>query len=229
MRLIRTVLAVAVFCELSANALAAGGPVAIVEEVQSRSAGVAAMDYVSAGKRIRLGPGDRLVLGYLTSCVREEIVGGTVTIKTSGSKVVDGAVTRSKTACDGGQMALPQVASKGSTVMVFRAPPRHENAKGLPAPQLTLYGASPLVDIAGSGTLVIERLDVPGEHYAIPLGSSQLLRGAFFDFAKSGKSLQPGGLYRAQAGERQIVFAVDRFAKPGQGPMVGRLLRLAAR
>lgn len=222
-------LAAAAFCALSANAFAAGEPAAIVEDVQSHSAGVAAMDYVSAGQRIRLGPDDRLVLGYLTSCMHEVITGGTVTIRATQSTVDGGKVTRTKTTCDGGQMAVSEVASKASTVMVFRAAPRPEHARDLPAPQLTLYGASPLIDVAGTGTLVIERLDVPGEHYDIRLAPKQLMRGAFFDFARADKALQPGGLYRAHLGDRQVVFAVDRFARPGRGPMVGRLLRFAAR
>ena len=54
--------------------------VALVEDVRGSPADVQFMDYVSVGKAIRLGPSQSVVLGYLTSCWREIIAGGTVTV-----------------------------------------------------------------------------------------------------------------------------------------------------
>ena len=60
--------------------IAARAQVALVEEVNSKSAGVQSMDYVTTGRQIRLGKQDTLVLSYLGSCWRETIAGGTVTV-----------------------------------------------------------------------------------------------------------------------------------------------------
>ena len=63
--------------------MAANAQDALVEDVNSKSAGVQSMDYVVSGKQIRLGNQDTLVLSYLKSCWRETIVGGTVTVGAS--------------------------------------------------------------------------------------------------------------------------------------------------
>src|SRR5262249_23532857 len=60
------------------------------------------MDYVDPGQVIRLGAHDRIVLGYLRSCWRETISGGTVTVGTEQSEVAGGEVARDKVACEGG-------------------------------------------------------------------------------------------------------------------------------
>src|SRR5262249_23073960 len=92
---------------LAFGALAwAEGPVAVVEEVSGKSAGVEFMDYVTPGKVIRLGRQDTIVLGYLKSCWRETIVGGTVTVGTEQSDVQGGRVERTQGKCDAGRMQL---------------------------------------------------------------------------------------------------------------------------
>jgi hypothetical protein len=198
----------------------AQAPVAVVEDVSSKSAGVEFMDYVPAGKVIRLGGKDTLVLGYMKSCWRETITGGVVTIGAEESAVTDGNVRREKVGCDGGKMQLTAQQASKSGAMVFRAPP-----KLAPTAQLTLYGQSPVIEVKGGGHLIIERIDEPGEKLEVNIADKQLMRGAFYDFAKDDKKLHPGGLYRASVGDNQIVFRVDAFAQPGQAPIVGRLLR----
>jgi hypothetical protein len=96
-----------------------------------------------------------------------------------------------------------------------------------PAAQITLFGVSPVIEMKGGGKLVIERVDQPGERYEYAVGGQQLLKGAFFDLARVGQALAPGGTYRASAGSRQIVFRIDPQAKPDASSVVGRLLRLA--
>ena len=86
--------------------MAARAQVALVEDVNSKSAGVQSMDYVATGKQIRLGKQDTLVLSYLKSCWRETIAGGTVTVGAEQSDVQGGTVQRQKVDCDGDRLIL---------------------------------------------------------------------------------------------------------------------------
>jgi len=194
-------------------------PVALVEAVNGSSADVEFMDYVEVGKVIRLGPQDGIVLSYLKSCVRETITGGTVTIGTERSEVESGKVERSVVQCEGGKMLLTAQTGSQSAALVLRGGPG-------PKPQFTLYGLSPIVELNGSGTLVIERIDRSGERHTVAIDQKQLLHGSFYDFTNFGKTLVPGGVYRATFGAQQVVFKIDPQSKPGESPIVGRLLRL---
>jgi hypothetical protein len=198
-------------------AAAAGGPVAVVEDVKGQVAGVEFMDYVAAGKVIKLGAKDSIVLGYMNSCWRETITGGVVVVGEEQSTVYAGTVERSKVDCDSGQMQLSERQAKQSAGTVFRGVP--------PRPEVTLYGLSPMIEIKDRGPLIVERLDKPGERYEVPIRRDSLLRGRFYDFAKSGKALVPNGLYAAQVGAQTVVFKVDAQAKRGPTPIVGRLVR----
>lgn len=202
----------------------AQAPVAVVEDVNSKSAGVEFMDYVAPGKVIKLGAADTLVLGYMNSCEHETITGGTVTVGTAQSAVAGGKVQREKISCDGGKMQLTAQQASKSGAVVFRGAPK----PSAPQPTLVLYGLSPVVDIKGGGHLVIERLDRPGERLETDVAGQQLFRGSFYDFAKAGKTLAAGGVYRASVGSRQIVFKVDPYARAGEAPVIGRLLRFPA-
>jgi hypothetical protein len=199
--------------------------VALVEEVDSKTAGVEFMDYVSAGKVIRLEGRDTLVISYMKSCLREIINGGTVTVGVEQSDVQLGKVIRQKVDCDGGRLTLsPQQASQ-SAGMVFRNTLPRQQASAL-NPQITLYGVSPMVEIKGGGPLTIERIDHPGERFELTVSNKQLVNGMFYDLAQVGKALEPGAIYRARTGARQIIFRIDPDAKPGRSPIVGRLLRV---
>ncbi len=204
----------------SAGSAFAQAPVAVVEDVQGKPAGVELMDYVTAGQKIALGAGDSIVLGYVKSCWRETITGGSVTVGAEQSTVEGGKVERTKVACDGGKISLapPQAGKAGG--MVFRDAPGTR-------PQFILYGSSPLIEAKGGGKLVIERTDQRGERHEVNIASGALLRGSFYDFAKDDKQLTPGGTYRARLGTQQIVFRVDPLAKPGRTAIIGRLIRFA--
>ena len=56
--------------------------VALIESLTGASPGVEFMDYVRTGQVIRLGPHQTIVLRYMSSCLRETITGGTVTVGT---------------------------------------------------------------------------------------------------------------------------------------------------
>ena len=45
-----------------------------------------------------------------------------------------------------------------------------------------------------------------------------VMRGKFYDFARTGTSLTPGGIYAASLGSQRTVFVVDPSAVPGAGP-----------
>ena len=68
----------------------------MVEEIQGSVPGIAFMHYVDPGQVIHLGAHDRIVLGYLNSCWRETIRGGTVTVGAEQSEVAGGEVVRAR-------------------------------------------------------------------------------------------------------------------------------------
>ena len=187
------------------------------------------MDYVDPGQVIRLGAHDRIVLGYLKSCWRETISGGTVTVGIEQSEVAGGEVACAKVACEGGKMMLSAELAGKSGAMVFRQAPKPQAVAAVPHPEFTLFGLSPIFEVRPPGKLVVERLDRPGERHEIAVTEQQLVRGTFLDFAKSGVALVPGGIYRAKLADQEIVFKIDPDAKPGDAPLLGRLARLQAR
>ncbi len=203
----------------------AQSPAAVVEELAGNVPGVAFMDYVDSGQVIRLGAHDRIVLGYMKSCWRETITGGTV--GPDQSEVVGGEVARAKVACDGGKMLLSAELAGKRGAMVFRQAPKPQPV-ALLRPEFTLYGLSPIFELRPPGKLVIERLDQRGERHELAVTGQELMRGAFFDCAKAGVALAPGGIYRAKFADREIVFKIDADAKPGDAPLLGRLARLQA-
>lgn len=215
----------AVFLLLATCPVSAADPVALVEDVTGASAGVQFMDYLTVGKTIHLSAGDTLIVDYLHSCMRETITSGVVTVGQEQSTVKGGSVKREKVECDGGKMHLSAEQAAKSGVIVFRAPPKPSGQAAAAHVEKTLYGLSPLVDLRGAGQLVVERIDRPGERMEIEIPAGQLVRGAFYDFAKHGKSLSAGGVYRASAHGRSVVFKIDPFAQPGNASLVGRLLQ----
>ena len=208
-----------------ASPAAADSPVAVVEDVQGKVTGAEFMDYVTPKAVIKIGDGGSVILSYLKSCRRETISGaGTVIVGTEESAVHLAEVKAEKTNCDPNQANATTRETSGVAATVLRSVDSSK-AASLPQPQLTLYGASPLVEAKGRGKLVIRRLDVPGERQEISLGGTQL-KGRFLDFASENVALAPGGLYAATFKSSQIVFRIDPQAKPGATPIVGRLLRI---
>ena len=214
----------------SVERAAAQAPVALVEDVKGQVAGLEAMDYLVAGKAFRLAPDETVIIDYLNSCVRERIQGGTVKIGLKQSEVESGAVERAKVDCDAGKMMTTSGQVADNAGYIFResggAKERLPKITRAPDPQFTLYGLSPLIELDGSGPLVIGRLDKKGEYYDLDIDQDKLIRRRFLDFAADGKSLTAGGVYGARWKKRLIVFRVDRAGLPGQAPILGRLLRL---
>lgn len=205
------------------GAATAQAPVAVVEEVRGQAAGVEFMDYVAAGRVIRLGPKDVIVLGYLKSCWRETITGGTVTVGEAQSSVQRGRIERTQVECDGARGKVGTREGTQSAATVFRSFSRDAR----PARQrATVYGQSPVLEVeAARGALVIERLDETAPRVEIGVAGDALLRDRFFDLALAGVVLVPGATYAASLGERKLEFKVAPQAAPGAAPLVGRLLR----
>jgi hypothetical protein len=212
-----------VFC-LAAPALAET-PAAIVEDVQGKVDGIAFMDYVAPGKIIKLGPKASITLSYLKSCQRETISEGVVLVGAEQSTVQLGEVRREKVPCDTNAAKLSDREANQSAATTFRT--MREDAKGAaPAKLPTLYGTAPLVQAKSGSTLVIERTDGKEPTISVPLKSEIMVGGKFYDFARAGKALTPGGSYLAILGAKRYAFQVDASATSSPTPIVGRLLRL---
>ncbi|UEM15030.1 hypothetical protein J4G43_012850 [Bradyrhizobium barranii subsp. barranii] len=211
------------FC-LAAPALAET-PAAIVEDVQGKVDGIAFMDYVAPGKIIKLGPKASVTLSYLKSCQRETISEGVVLVGAEQSTVQLGEVKREKVPCDTNAAKLSEREANQSAATTFRT--MRSDAKGAPPAKLpTLYGVAPLVQAKSGSTLVIERTDGKEPTISVPLKSEMMVGGKFYDFAKAGKTLTPGGSYLAILGAKRYAFQVDASATSSPTPIVGRLLRL---
>jgi hypothetical protein len=199
-------------------------PAAIVEDVQGKVDGAEFMDYVAPGKIIKLGPNATLVLGYLKSCWRETITGGVVLVGAEQSSVQLGDVQRVKVPCDANAVQLSEREANHSAASTFRT--MQSDQTGTPSKLTTIYGVSPLVESKVGGTLAIERIDAKEAPLSVPLKKDILVRGRFYDLAKAGKALTPGGTYLAVLGARRFTFQVDARATSSSTPIVGRLLRL---
>ncbi len=143
-------------------------PIALVEDMNSTSADVEFMDYVGTGQVIKLAPHDTLVLSYLKSCEHETITGGTVTIGAEQERRRRAARSRAPRS--------PATAARCSS------PPREANASGASRSacrarrsQPVLYAMAPMIQLpklqaSDARTLVIERVDQPGERVEFAIG-----------------------------------------------------------
>lgn len=205
-----------------ARVAAAQAPVAIVEEIESKTARLEFMDYLRTGQFIRLGEADRLVIGYFNSCWREVIVGGTVLVGKEESEVNSGSVERQKVRCDTGKKGATTKETTSSGAMVFRKTPNP--AQSYP----TVYALSPIFVGSGADSLAIERLDRTEARITIPVPQANASCGGFVDLAKSNVVLSAGGLYRARVGAREMTFKVDQSAEAGSLSILSRLVRLSS-
>jgi hypothetical protein len=198
----------------------AAAPVAMIEDTAGATP-VEALDYLSEGQVIDLAPGASITLGYFSSCQRETIAGGKVTIGAQQSAVTGGTVKRQKVECDGGRMLLSADQNK-SGALSFRSPQvvKHPDA------QFVLYNRSPVFEVKGPGDLVIQRLDKNAEDVRLTMTAEQLEKGRLFDLAKAKTELDPGGVYLISGEDKGVVVKVDAASKIGKGPLVSRLIRL---
>ncbi len=200
-------------------ALAADKPAAMIESVSPAAAGLNTMEYLQPGRTIALPDGATLVLDYLGSCIHETITGGTVHIGTDQSQVEHGKVVRSQVDCDGSDLQLSAAQSDAGGVAVYRT-------LALPTkPTLTIDATMPVVVTPGTASVTLQRIDAnePSIDLGPPAPTGTRLT---IDFARLGRSLVPGGIYRLTQGNRMLVFKVDPQAQAGSLPLVQRLLPL---
>ena len=212
---ISAAMAAALFFVSAAGSHAA--PAAIVEDSAPAVSGLGFMDYLDSGRVITLKPDDWLVLGYLASCIREEIRGGTITVGATESSVAGGKVNRTVIPC-GGAAQLSQAQAGKSGAIVLRKAPGKKGAAELPEPAITVLARSPILRASAAGAIKLQRLDQPGEPVVLPVNA----RSA--DLLSLGIQLAPGGLYRASAGQTSTVFRVAPTATEAGGPVLSRLV-----
>jgi hypothetical protein len=211
----------AVSTGVSAHVPAPMIPTALVEEVKSATADIDFMDYVGSGQVLKLDPGDVLVLSYLKSCEHEIITGGTVRVGAEHSEVQDGQVVRAKVACDGGKMRLTSQQASKSAASAFRL----QSADVEP----TLYARTPMVQLPrvlarDSRTLIIERIDRPGERHELKIDDT-VTGATFYDLTNVNLRLARGAIYSASLDGHKMTFAIDPKAKSLPAQVVSRLLR----
>lgn len=213
-------LGMAVTVILGASAADAAGPSAVVEEISTTVPGVRFMDFLSPGKKFNLGANGVVVLGYMESCLKETITGGSVTVGKAKSTINGGSVKRLRVECDGGQLLLTSDQAGKSAVTVFRkAPSKRKNR--LPKAQLTIYATSPIISLSSRlAKADLYRLDKKAPMYSIPLN------GLVTDLAKQDLNLVPGGLYKLSAGSKQVIFKIDPLAEDKSSSILQRLIRL---
>jgi hypothetical protein len=204
--------------------------VALIEAINGNPAGLETMDYLDSGSILHLDARDSLVITYFSSCVREKIRGGIVTIGTRQSDVQSGEVERTTVKCDGGNMLNPRsvfsglfAGNSGADVQARVAMPKADVQADV---QLIIHGTSPIFEVKPLGVLFIDRIDTDSEQQEIDVDGEPLLHGRFYDFAERSRMLTAGGIYRARFEAWEIVFKIDARAAPGHSPIVGRLIRL---
>lgn len=195
--------------------------VAIVEDVEGSVRGAELLEYIEAGRGIDASRGT-VVLNYLQSCLRETVRGGRIVTGERESMVTDGRVERAEVRCDGGKLVMADAQAGKSGAMAYRGTKSGAWGRAtLPPASVTIYGTSPMITLTGPADhVLIERLDRSGSIITLRPSSGKI------DMANGDKRLEPGGLYKAEAGGRSVVFLVDSTAKPGNEPLVSRLLRL---
>ncbi len=205
-------------CLAFGEAALAEQPAAIVEDVRSSEAEVEAFQYLRPGKTVHLGDSGVLILGYLTSCLRETISGGQVVVGETESEIQEGSVERERVECDGGHSNLSAAEAGKSGVVVFRGLEKPEEISQVRP--IRIYSASPVFTFTGPvDEVIIKRLDLSGDSEVLPV------EGKTLDLAKLGRRLVPGARYEAKAGGKAQVFRIDRRASPRNEAVIGRLIR----
>ena len=200
---------------MASHGARSGELAAIVEDLSPGVSDIGLFEYLSPGTEVNLAESDWLKLGYLHSCIQETITGGVVVVGEEQSTVTGGMVERRTVECDGGNLQLTSDQSERAGVAVMR------KSEGGVEVAMTVHGVSPYFRIDGeSDALELGRLDRPQQVLKFETAANGV------DLAELGAPLKKGGLYRARAAGREIVFRVAKFARPGTVPLLSRLIPL---
>ena len=206
----------AIFCitALAVASPARAEPTAIVENVVGDGVPVGLMELLEPGVVIELSGGNSITLGYLESCVREQITGGRV-VGEKQSEVTGGEVNRETLLCKT-ETAGTRGATGEGAALVFRG---GDDGKPVDAARLMFRVPVFLMEGVTKETLRIERID---RREAIRNIS---VSGPVFDTAGSLPPLTAGGRYRASIEDREVEFIIDRHAAMAPGLALERLVR----
>jgi len=192
---------------------------AIVESIDPPRGDIRSLDLLAAGRVIELQPGEKLVLGYLLSCAREEITGGKVTIGSGESKVEGGQIVRDKISCDGTIDPDSAAGSNEAAVVAIRSlgSDASQGLRVVPStqPVFVIFEG----ELPGDPSLTIQRLD----RAESPIRVS--LFGRVLDLKITGMKLTPGGLYSVTCGERKIAFKIADNAGVAPAATLQRTIR----
>lgn len=195
----------AVAAPVSARAEQSAG--ALVEEIESGPKGIAQFDNLRAGQSVDLRPNGHAVISYLDNCSRETITGGLVKIGKTESTVEGGQVSRETVDCGTRQLALSGDSQDQSATVVFRPLP-------------TVPSLSPFIIADKASKVTLTRTDKEVAPIVVPLKKGRA------DLQAAGIKLQPGGVYQVTAGKRKTTIMIDPAAKPGETPLLRRLVKL---
>lgn len=202
---------------LGGQTVAAEAPAAIVEDADAGRTDLGLFEMLQSGRQIDLRNGERLVLGYLGSCIRETVTGGKVVIGAKESTVTGGQVSREKVECAGGQVGLDKSSKGKAGVVVFRNSPKKKSVK----PKLVVSrDVSPILRMTATTARVsLQRLDQAEPARLVKISGNVL------DLRAAGIALAPGGRYEALAGARRVRIEISPDAGADAG-LLGRLVIL---
>ncbi len=206
---------------MASPTLAAGAPTAIVETADPGRGDIGLFEMLESGRTIALKKDERLVLGYLQSCIQETVrggrLGGKVVIGQRESIVSGGQVTRQEVECTGAQVGLDKSTVGKSGVAVLRKVPKMKSAAAT-ARAVTVRDISPFVHLTtAAGKIYLRRLDQPGPARSIGVSGNSV------DLRAAGIALVPGASYEVAANGRRV--RIDIAADAGGGlSLLGRLV-----
>lgn len=180
-------------------------------ESASGGAPVAAFTFLSAGETFALSSTQRARIGYLKSCITEEITGGTVVIGAEQSRVTGGSVHRETLPCTT-DVALSQAERNESGASAWR--------NDVSGDVVVIDNLAPILVFATPPSMLkIERTDIPARAIRLS-GNSKTI-----DLAARGVTLEAGGIYIMTADNRRREIEVTFEAQGTTGPAFLRALR----
>lgn len=190
-------------------AKAASHPVAIVEESARTEGKGQPFDLLSESDTVTLAADETIILGYLKSCVRETITGGTVTVGNKESIVEGGKVAREKTECTVNKLALSADEAQQSATITFRP---GDTIKHIQTRQ-------PLIMAGKSESVTIQSFE-GGESWKLTPESGRI------DFRAANLEMQPGMRYRVTGAIATIIVEVDAAATTAKTGTLERVVIL---
>lgn len=188
-------------------AQAAPRPVVIVEDSMKTKGPVQAFSLLAENATFDLAKGETIVLGYLKSCTRETITGGSVTIGAKESVVEGGVVRREQTECAVNKLALTADESQQSGVIAFRGTVKH------------IFTRQPIIMAEKSVDVIIKPVE-GGETWEIKPENGRV------DFRAAKLEMQPGTNYHVVGTKQTVIVEVDAAANTTKTGLLERVIIL---